>query len=78
MDKAQVLQIMGEPRIREAFTDHDDVGVEALFYQTEFVGMAVNPTESDLTPILIKDGQVIGWGRTFYETRVRLQLELLP
>ena len=76
MSKAEVLKIMGDPRIREVFMDSDGEGIEVLFYQTEFVGYAVTPKEDALTPVLIKKNSVIGWGRNFYEARVKVDLHL--
>jgi len=76
MSKPGVISIVGRPRLREVFMDEDGKAVEVLFYQTEFVGMAMNPTEKDLTPVLIKEGKVIGWGRNFYETRLRLDVRV--
>lgn len=76
MSKSQVLGIMGDPRIREVFMDRDGKGIEVLFYQTEFVGYAVTPKDADLTPVLLKDNRVIGWGRNFYESRVKVDVHL--
>jgi hypothetical protein len=76
MNKRSVLDIMGAPRIREVFMDSDEKGVEVLFYQTEFVGMAITPRQKDLTPILLKENRVIGWGRNFYESRLKIDVHI--
>ena len=76
MYKRQVLGLMGNPRIREVFMDRDGKAIEVLFYQTEFVGYAVTPKDADLTPVLLKDSRVIGWGRNFYERRIKADIHL--
>ncbi|MFC1738559.1 outer membrane protein assembly factor BamE [Planctomycetota bacterium] len=56
MTRGQVIQIMGNPYTREAFRQE-----ELLFYLTNTFGAG----DAGYTPIAIKDGKVLGWGRHF-------------
>lgn len=60
MTKAQILEIMGKPYRREAQGQD-----EWLLYETE----TNTWTESDwLTPLLIEDGKLVGWGKNYWTT----------
>ena len=76
VSKTYIIKIMGLPRYRESFMDSDGQAIEVLFYQTEFVGEMIAPTEAALTPIVLKGDKVIGWGRTFLEQRIRITVDL--
>jgi len=61
MTKDQVKQIMGKPYRREA-----ESNLEWWLYKTK----DYNITESEyLTPLLFKDGELIGWGKNFWTTK---------
>ena len=60
MTKEQILQIMGKPYRREA--EGQD---EWLLYVTE----APLQRDSDLTPLLIEDGKLVGWGKNYWTTK---------
>lgn len=60
MTKAQVIEIMGKPRMREATEE-----TEWLLYWTGYG----TTDRNGLTPIAFRDSKVIGWGRNFWETR---------
>lgn len=77
MSKDQVVGVMGKPYTREVFLGKDGSPVEVLFYHTAFTGNAlfIEPDERHLTPVLLKDGKVIGWGRNFYDNTVRYHVE---
>jgi len=77
MEKLQVLDVMGRPYTREVFTDEDGEPVEVLYYHTVFTGHAllIEPDEKHLTPIVLQDGKVRGWGRNFYDKTKRYHLQ---
>ena len=67
MAKSEIVNIMGSPYQREVFPGQDGQPVEVLLFQTKFVGTLVNPSDSDLTPVVLKNNSLIGWGRNFYD-----------
>ena len=64
MTKVQVLEIMGEPYRREAQGNN-----EWLLYPTTFYGLLSEPSDFHLTPMLIKDGKLEGWGENYWTTK---------
>lgn len=58
MDRDAVLLLMGKPDVREAYGD-----AEFLFYETNHWA---NEEHRRYTPILLKDGKVVGWGQKYY------------
>ncbi len=71
MSKVQVLQIMGAPYRNEAFTTDTGALIEAYFYPIEarWIGIANSSTgyKYETTPLVIVDGDLVGWGWSFYE-----------
>lgn len=70
MTKAQILEIMGNPYRREA-----ENSSEWLLYQTErkdsHIGgyYSIRPESQWLTPLLIQDGKLVGWGSNYWTTK---------
>jgi hypothetical protein len=75
MSKSEVLSVMGAPYQREVFPGQDNIPVEVLLYQTKFVGMAIPPSDEELTPIVFRNNQLIGWGRNFYDTTKKYEFK---
>lgn len=75
MSKSEITNIMGQPYQREVFLGNDGEPIEVLLYQTKFVGMAVSPSDRELTPVVLKNNQLIGWGRNFYDTTKRYHIK---
>jgi len=74
MTKAQVQETMGTASIK-SYTNpfssslyRDDNGdiVEVLSYWTDSPGQWKNISDDELTPVVLMNGKVIGWGRTFF------------
>jgi outer membrane protein assembly factor BamE (lipoprotein component of BamABCDE complex) len=71
MTKEKVLEIMGQPHQREA-----EGNSEWLLYQTSdhLSGTLFSdyrtqkPDREWLTPLFIRDGKLVGWGRNFWMT----------
>ena len=61
MTQNQVVSILGEPRMREAYG-----GTEFLIYRT-----GSHSTPDELMPIAIVNGRVTGIGRNVYDNVVR-------
>lgn len=73
MTREQVIALLGEPRSKEASD-----GVEYFMYRTEppvqgrdVYGVASVGNDREVTPVAFKDGRVIGWGRNFYDSRIK-------
>ena len=75
MTKSEILDIMGFPYQREVFRGQDGQPVEVLIYQTKFVGTLLSPSDSDLTPVVLKDNSLVGWGRNFYDRTKRYEFK---
>ena len=63
MSREEVLSITGEPDRKEMHGN-----VEVLFFRTELGG---NP--EDFMPVLIVNGQLVGWGRVAHEEALSRQ-----
>lgn len=72
MSRPDVVQVMGKPHKREVFPDKERNVVEVLFYETEYTHSG-NIPESAFTPIVLRSGRVVGWGRSLY-SRVKADL----
>ena len=73
MTKLQVQEIMGEPVSGETYCQPD-----VWFYYTEVVWADGLTTQDECTPLVFKDGKLIGIGRIFYtEYRSRGVRDLL-
>lgn len=74
--KDEVFKIVGEPQSTMAFKNDLGQPVEILLYQTQFVGVAVQPTCEHLTPVVIVEGQVSAWGGSSCDTVRRYKIEI--
>jgi hypothetical protein len=75
MTKDQVLAIMGKPYSREVFPDEAGRPVEILIYVTQYTESGAIP-DSDKTPVCLRDGKVVGWGRNFYERTQKQEITI--
>lgn len=67
MTKEEVLNIMGEPLKDEKRYRDPDV----WFYYTETKWSDGNATRDECTPLVFKDGRLIGWGKKYYKKRIQ-------
>jgi len=72
MDKATVLEIMGEPVLHEAYEQTDGSVFEAFFYYTNRVWSDGNRTKDEMTPICFTDNRLVGWGQDFYTLNLKI------
>jgi hypothetical protein len=71
MTKAEVYQVMGhEPSKNEALLKNG-MQFEILFYVTETHSHHVSTGERHMTPIVLQDGKVVGWGNSAYDRKTR-------
>lgn len=64
-----VRQDLGEPHFAEAFT-RDDGEYRVLFYRTHRTHADGDTTRDETTPVVFRDGAVIGIGDDFYRRLV--------
>ncbi len=77
MTKQEVIQTMGSPIQVEAYQFQPGVQTEFLFYRTDYhLDMAGEPHET-LVPVAIENGLVQGWGRNYYDNRIKVQNEVI-
>jgi len=75
MSKQEVIDIMGMPYNREAYSTPDGK-LDFLIYLTKYTDTGSIP-DSDTTPICLLNGKVTGWGRNFYEKqKQRYEIEI--
>ena len=75
--KEELLQIMGAPVKREAYQLGDNNIIEFLLYRTSgWDSRQTSDTDSQFTPIAIKENKVSGWGRNYYDNVVRSAVDV--
>jgi len=67
MSRDEVVKILGKPFGREVYGDD-----EYLIYETNYFGKSENERN---TPILIRSGKVVGWGRNYYDNTKKSKIE---
>lgn len=78
MTKDEVVSIMGSETVKtleqliinspyrvETLKDNNDQNLEILFFYTDEKRDVNKISDDELTPVVLKDGKVQGWGRTF-------------
>ena len=70
MTRDEVLKAMGDPQRREAYG-----AMEFLIYRTSVERYVGTPEAEMFTPVAIRDGRVIGWGRNYYDTALRSKID---
>ncbi len=72
-----MLAIMGTPTKREEYQLPNRQVIEFLFYRTEgWSRYQQMDTDAQFTPVAIRDGKVIGWGRNYYDRVVRAAVDV--
>jgi len=64
MSQDEVLQNMGKPWKTEAFMK-DNSPYVVLYYVTQRIPDGAT-TDDEMTPVVFRDGALIGWGRHFF------------
>jgi outer membrane protein assembly factor BamE (lipoprotein component of BamABCDE complex) len=68
MSRQQMLSLMGNPYRREVYGDD-----EFLIYETNH--WAGIDSSERFTPVHLKNGKVMGWGRNYYDDAIRSKVE---
>ncbi len=71
MSKKEVLDVMGQPDISEAYLTEkkgDQAGseVQVFFYRTQHNNSDSKTTKDECTPMVVRDGKLVGWGDSAY------------
>jgi Protein of unknown function (DUF3192) len=87
MTKAQVMKIMGTDTLRsrepqgianpwrtESFQDRSGRLFEIIYYYTAVRIRDGVVSEDELTPIVLMNGKLIGWGNTFFSRVKKLEI----
>ncbi len=77
MNKTEILKIMGDPDHHEAYADLNGHAYVFLYYFTKashnYLDDGVHKKD-DCTPIVIRDGKLIGWGDEFFEQVEKIEI----
>jgi len=76
MTKDQVIQVMGKPDLNEAYQGAKGSSLVILFYYTNRKWADDNVTKDECTPIVLENGKLIGWGDEFYQSKLKVELEI--
>jgi hypothetical protein len=66
MQRSAVIERLGTPNDSEAF-QHDGEEVRVLFYRTQRKHSDGETTRDETTPLVFKNDQLIGWGKSVYD-----------
>ena len=76
MSKSEVMERMGTPKYFESYKDLNGKQVDIFFYHTKGPNKWVDyhVTKSMTTPVIIEDGELIGWGDEIKKKRRRIDI----
>ena len=66
MTVSQVRELFGTPEFNESYQQNGSQ-VQVLFYRTNHKKSDGKTTKDECTPIILRDGKLIGWGETAYQ-----------
>lgn len=76
MSKNDVLEIMGMPTLNESYQSLKGQAITIFFYYTQRQLADGNVTKDETTPVVFRDGNLIGWGSEFYEDRKKVEMDI--
>jgi len=76
MTKKQVMEIMGKPDLNESYQKVDGGAIVILFYYINRKWSNGNVTKDECTPIVFENGKLIGWGDEFYQSKIKIELDI--
>jgi hypothetical protein len=75
-DTKNVLrQKMGLPKRNEQYSN-DGKAIEIWYYRTGYIGDGGLESDAEFTPVVMKDGVVVGWGRSYYDNSLRIKTDI--
>ncbi len=66
MTPREVLMVMGDPNLNEAYVLDEDRSLKVFFYYTNRMAADGNETKDEMTPVVFENGRLVGWGEEFY------------
>ena len=76
MSKQDVMKIMGNPDLNEAYKSLHGKSVVIFFYYTQRKRNDGNVTKDETTPVVFENGRLVGWGSEFYETKRKVEMDI--
>ena len=76
MSKQQVLEVMGDPDLNEAYKSLHGKSVAIFFYYTERKSRDHVIIKDETTPVVFEKGELIGWGSEFYEVKQKIEMDI--
>lgn len=77
MSKQEMLKIMGMPSLNEAYKMPNEGIMEVFFYYTHRKWADYNTTKDECTPVVLENGEIVGWGDNFYDNKMRYVVEII-
>ena len=71
MKDEEVIKVMGVPRLTEMHETLNGEPVIIYFYYTKKRWAYYSYTKDDMTPVVIENERLAGWGDEFYKNRVQ-------
>lgn len=68
MTPREVLLVMGEPNLNEAYTLGGDRDLRIYYFYTHRVFADGNETKEEMTPVIFEDGRLVGWGEELIDS----------
>ncbi len=76
MSKQQVIGVMGKPDLNEAYKSLRGKSIVIFFYYTQKKWSDGSVTKDETTPVVIENGELIGWGSEFYERKRKVEMDI--
>jgi ABC-type cobalt transport system substrate-binding protein len=70
MAQEQVTTVMGVPERSELYESADGSMVSILYYLTEDKGAAIMTLKDECTPLVLINGQLVGWGERLIDSNI--------
>ena len=76
MSSGEVLFVMGSPSLNEAYESLNGKAVVIFFYYTQRQRQDGNETNDEMTPVVLEDGRLVGWGDEFYKNKMEIDVNI--
>ncbi len=76
MPKEEVIQLMGQPVLNEAYQSLYGKSVVIFFYYTQRKWSDGNYTKDECTPVVFENGKLVGWGGEFYKNKMEVNVNI--
>lgn len=76
MSKSEIISIMGAPDFNEAYKSLHGNYIVILFYYTQRKWADGAKTKDECTPVVIENGELVGWGDEFYKSKMEIDVNI--